>query len=446
MTMHAVGPKRLRWGAIPFVLCTVAGARAGPFEDMPLGPLSLSLGGQLRLRFEYEDQFDVRGYAPGTTDQVLLERLMMNVDARWERRLRAHLELRDAHAFLTRLGRSDFPKSNPYEDHLDIRQGFVEAFLDESHPVGLRVGRQSITYGDQRVFGPGQWGNTGRWCFDAAMLILRGKAATLDLWVARPVRNRPEVWPNHPAEAPTLAVAYLKTKGLPFRLDAFYVMKHDGTGAVRGESGPGNLWSHTIGFQVDGQAFSGVVDAAATFAYQVGTRASDRLRAAGANVRLGATAPIPWKPRLSFQFTWGSGDEDPHDGIWGTFDGVLGGADILFYGQMNLFFWANLRDYEADLQLHPVPNLEVRVEYHRFTLDQARDAWYTTGLFALRRDETGRSGTDLGHEVDLRATWTPVPFIEFMAGYSRFFPGRFVAATGTATPANWGMFQTTLSL
>lgn len=365
-------------------------------KDIPAGPFLLTIGGNLRLRFEYDDQFNVKQFAPGTTDRILLERLSLTADLRWKRWARAFVELRDAHAFLTHMDSGDFAKSNPYNDHLDIRQGYIEAFLDDAHPIGLKVGRQQISYGDQRVFGPGQWGNTGRWCWDAAMLTLRGRDVRLDLWVGRPVENRPGVWPNHWARAPTVAVAYLHTRHLPFRLDLFYVMKQDGSGTVQGDAGRGNLLSHSIGFQFEGKAVSDIVDYSGTLVYQFGERASARLRAAGANVRLGATAPVPWKPRLAGQFTWGSGDHDPHDGVAGTFDGVLGGADIYFYGQMNLFFWANLRDYEADLHLHPMDGLEVRAEYHYFTLDQPRDAWYTTGLKRLREDPTGRAGRGLG--------------------------------------------------
>jgi len=415
-------------------------------HEIQAGPLSITLQSQLRLRFEFDDQFDVRQYQPGTKDKILLERLSISGDVRYKQWVRMFVEMRDAHAFFTHLHNSDFPKSNPFNDHMDIRQGFVEAFFGDSHPIGLKLGRQQISYGDQRVFGPGQWGNTGRWCFDAGMLTLRNKDLNLDLWVARPVENRPDKWPNHFAKAPTLAVAYLHTKTLPFRLDLFYAMKHDGTGTVQGEQRQGNLLSHALGFQMDGKALSDILDFSLTFVYEFGWRSDARLRAFGANVRLGATAPILTKPRLAFQFTWGSGDRDPQDGVYETFDGVLGGADIYFYGQMNLFFWANLRDYEADLHLHPAKPLELRLEYHYFTLDQAKDGWYTTGLKVLRRDKNGQSGIELGHEIDFRGAWKVAQGVELLFGYSHFFPGAFVRATGAHPEANWFMFQTTFSL
>jgi len=36
-----------------------------------------------------------------------------------------------------------------------------------SSPFGFKAGRQQINYRDNRVFGPGQWGNVGRYTWDA---------------------------------------------------------------------------------------------------------------------------------------------------------------------------------------------------------------------------------------------------------------------------------------
>ena len=63
---------------------------------------------------------------------------------------------------LTRFDDKDFPASSSIVDTLDIRQFYVEWLRIGGRPLGFKVGRQQISYGDQRVFGPGNWGNTGR--------------------------------------------------------------------------------------------------------------------------------------------------------------------------------------------------------------------------------------------------------------------------------------------
>jgi len=413
-------------------------------KDMRLGPAIFDFNGQVRWRYEYDDGFTVKGYEPRGHDQLLLERVRLDLGAHLSDGLRLFLQLQDAHAFLTRFKDSDFPQSNPLEDTLDIRQAYAEWLHIGGSPIGFRIGRQQISYGDQRVFGPGNWGNTGRFAWDAAMLKIDSDYFWTDLWVGKYLLYKSDVWPDRSVDHFLTFVGYTHINKLPFRLDPFYVLKYDDSGTVAGESGTGNLLSHTVGFQAEGQALN-VLDAGATFAAQFGRYGRDTLRAFGANGNLGVTLPVAWKPRLRGQMTWGSGDNNPHDGVHGTFDGVFGGRDIYFYGYLNLFFWANLRDYEIDFSLRPHRTLTAYLEYHHFTLDQPADAWYTTGLKAYRRDPTGRSGTTLGDEIDFRVTWTLSNHIELMGGYGRFFPGGFVTNTGPAAAANWYFLQPTYS-
>ena len=412
-------------------------------KDNPLGPLRLDFGGQVRLRYEHDDQFSVKGYAPDTHDQFLLERVMLEATLRYGPRGRVFLQLRDAHVFGTRLGEADFTGNNPFTDHLDIRQAFAEWLRIGGSPLGVKVGRQQISYGDQRVFGPGQWGNTGRWYWDVGMLTLDTNYLALDVWAGRPVRSRPEKWPDRPAPDPTAVVAYARVKRLPLRLDVFYALKYNGKGDTPGERGAGDLVSSSVGLQAAGLWRR--LDYSGTFVAQLGAYGQDTLRAFGASGTLGVTLPLPWQPRLAALVTWGSGDRNPTDGVHGTFDGVFGGADIMFYGYLNLFMWANLRDYEANLHLQPARTLRVHVQYHYFTIDAARDAWYSTSLKAVRQDATGAAGIALGHELDARVIWTLWGRLELMAGYGRFFPGTFVATTGPAPAANWFFGQTSYS-
>lgn len=413
------------------------------FKGLPLGPARLDIGGKVRFRYEFNDGFNIKGYAPGTQDQFLLERVRLNFDLRFSRQAHFFLQLQDAHAVGTRFDDEDFPVSNPYHDPLDFRQAFLEWLQVGGTPFGVKAGRQQISYGDQRVFGPGNWGNTGRYAWDAAMLKIETDRFWTDLWLGSFLRNRPERRPNPHNPDETAYVAYTHLKNLPVSLDLFYALKYGGTGRLQGESGPGDLLSHSVGFQARGQALD-CLDAAATFVHQFGRYGTDRLRSFGANAQGGLTLPAPWQPRLAAQFTWGSGDGDPHDGVHATFDGVYGGADR-FYGYMNLFFWANLRDYEIDLHLKPRPGLRLLAEFHHFTLDEARDAWYTTGLKVQRQDPTGRSGIDLGQELDLRFIWELDSHLELLGGYSRYWPGSFVEKTGTARPADWYYTQVTYS-
>ena len=408
-----------------------------------VGAAALDLSGQLRLRFENDTGFDVKQYLPNTSDSFLLSRLMLNAHLRLPSHHRIFLQLRDARETGSRFKNGDFSGSNPHQDWFDIRQAYYEGVRLGGTAVGVRLGRQQISYGDQRVFGPGQWGNTGRWVWDAALVNVKGRRLDADLWVGRPVRNRPDAWPNRPADKPVVSVVYVRVLGLPARFDVFAVSKRDDSGAVSGERGLGDLSSYSVGFQAEGSRQA--LDYSVTAVAQRGRWGADDIRAGGASAMLGVRLDRAWQPRLRAVWTWGSGDSNPSDGVHGTFDGVVGGADIAFYGYLNLFFWANLHDRELQLVLRPTPQLDLHIGAHSFALAASRDAWYSTSLSVQRRDPSGASGTSLGRELDLRAVYRVGSNLELMVGGGYFSPGLFVERTGPAKSAWWQMVQLTRS-
>ncbi len=411
------------------------------FKDMGLGPLTFSFSGQARLRFEDYDGLTLKGFEPGGHDQLLLERVRLDLATRLWDKPYLFLQLQDAHPFLTKFRDSDFPKSSPIENTLDVRQLYLEWLRIGDSPLGFRLGRQQISYGDQRVFGPGSWGNTGRFAWDAAMLKVDADWFWMDAWIGRFLQYKTAIWPDRSVNDFSTFVVYAGIKNLPMRIDLFYVNKVDKRDpAAGGESATGYLSTSSVGIQAEGTV-AGVLAAGGTFVGQFGRYGGEKIRAFGTNMKLGLTLPVGWKPQIGAQFTYGSGDQDPSDGIHGTFDGVYGGRDIFFYGYLNLFFWANLRDAELDLSMRPGQNVSAYLEYHHFVLAEARDAWYTTSLAPYRRDPTGRSGTDLGDELDFRMSWMLWNHLEVMAGVGRFFPGAFVAHTGPAKEPNWYCWQ-----
>ena len=346
--MRLASPGRWRRALVVLGTCLAADVLGAAEPPAPLrfelGQTVLELGGEIRLRFEDDRAFDVRGYRPAIDDRFLLSRVMLDAEA----------------------------------------------------------------------------------------------------WLGRPVRNRPERWPNASVPEPVVAAVYARALGLPACLDAFYVHKQDGSGQTTGEPGSGDLRSDSFGIQAEGSWKT--LDYALTGVLQRGRWGQDRIRAGGASGTVGwRFETLPWRPRLRAVATWGSGDDDPDDGVHGTFDGVLGGADIAFYGHCNLFFWANLQDRELQLLLRPAQSLDVHVQAHSFALAASRDAWYSTSLASVRRDPSGASGRDLGRELDVRVVWRARRRLELMTGLAYFWPGAFIRQTGPARDARWLMLQATIS-
>jgi len=400
---------------------------------------TISIGGTYRLRGEIDDKFTVKKYGTGTKDDFFLSRLRFEIDLKVAKNLKIHAQIQDAEVLGSSFSDKDFKGSNnPFHDPFDINQLYIEYWPVEK--FGVKAGRQAISFGDRRIFGPGDWGNTGRYAWDAVRLLYKSDSIDGNLITGRYILHDPDVWPNKQINGVTTFATYNTIKNLPFQLDLFYVLKYDDRGITKGETSIGNLSSHYAGFRIDGK--SGQWNYDTTIVKEFGKWAADTIDAYGIVCTIGYTFDTKWKPHLILQYIIGSGDRDPNDSKHGAFDGVFGGADTVLYGWMNLFFFQNLREHRLDLVLTPGETITLRGEYHYFMLDKAKDAWYSPGN-PQRRDKTGSSGRELGHEVDLTLRKKVSDFIEILAGYSFFVPGEFIKNTGSSPVAQWYFLQTT---
>ncbi|MCX7590240.1 MAG: alginate export family protein, partial [Kiritimatiellae bacterium] len=152
-----------------------------PVKDISLGSTHLDVNFNLRMRYEHTKNFDVRGYGSPGTDELLLLRTRLGLDWRVMEYMLASLEMQDARYWLSDLNRDLWPENNPFLDEIDLRQAYVEWKKIGGTPLGFKIGRQIITYADERVFGPGEWANSGRYCWDGAKLCFSGEVLSMDL-------------------------------------------------------------------------------------------------------------------------------------------------------------------------------------------------------------------------------------------------------------------------
>ena len=413
-------------------------------KNIPLGPGALDVTLSIRFRYEFLDNYDTKRYDSGRDEELGLSRVRLNLDYHVGDDFRAFLQVQDSHFDLSHFGVGDFAPTCPYQNHADIKQGYVQWTHLGGTPLGFKVGRQTLAYGDKRVFCPGDWGNVGRYTWDAAKLIWDCECLTLDVFFARRVQWEARHFDNEHFGFRVLG-AYAQIKRLPFKLEPFWVYRYDEKGTARSELGRiGDERRASIGFHVDG-VVGERTDYGGTFAYQVGDFAGDELDACGCNARIGYTFDLPWQPRLGVEFSYASGDSDPGDGRHQTLDGIFG-AVAPYYGLMNLCCWKNLEDYQVSLGAKPCKALVLTLDYHLFRLAQAEDAWYYGTNSAQRRDPTGNSGRTLGQEIDLVAKWKVTPNLTVMGGYGHFFPGEFINATGPGDDADWVFAQFEFSM
>jgi len=155
-----------------------------PFKNIEItDTLKLTLSGQSQLRWEYKDDFDFND-TTGGDDGYLLIRNRINADLEWEDVGRFFIQAQDSQVAA---GNTATRAAN--RNSFDFRQLYVDVknLLNyEEVPLTLRVGRQELSYGDQRFVGGFNWSNLAR-SFDAIKLMYRSENWRTDIFWANVV-------------------------------------------------------------------------------------------------------------------------------------------------------------------------------------------------------------------------------------------------------------------
>ena len=414
----------------PFVLGFVAGILLVPAVSAQQTP-TFTLGGEIRERSE----LDARDFDADTSPaDVHLLRTRLNVAVDPVDRVDVFLEIQDSRRF----GAGDPALArgtmDPSAGVLDLHQGYfrVRRLLDA--PLSLKVGRQELAYGTQRLVGAVGWSNVGR-TFDAGVLSYEGGSVSADLFAARLVSTTAEgdgsqnlfglygTW--EPAEG--------------HQLDVFALLDND-TNEVPDEEGDSvnRLVRLTPGVTLRGALSRVRYELEA--AYQTGRKAvedgTDRSTIRASLLSGYASYPIvPARDvRIGAGYTRLSGDEAPEDETLGQFT-TLFATNHKFYGFMDLFPGTaerfGLQDAHLTTSVRLAERVHLAAAVHHFVQVEPRPS---------------RPGRTLGQELDLTLTYRFAAPMTVSAGLSGFRPDDAMeAALGTDDPAYWAYLMSTIT-
>jgi len=410
--------------------------------------VTVKTGGELRYRLELRDDFNFNDEA-FEDDALHLLRARLHLDVGAGSFVRMFVQGQDAESFAG----SSFNRTNAFIDRLDLRQLFVEISLREisfnkisrlwAGDFKLKVGRQELSYGEQRFVGAFDWSNVAR-VFDAIKVTWTPTSwAQVDSWFSQVVLVD-RVRPDSADHGDNFYGLYTSLKPLKDHiLDAFLFIRHDRDNELRGEivSHRGQLKEYTLGNRFRGKR--GNVDYGLEWAWQFGSRAHEKIEAWAWHNELGYTfAEAPWSPRLGMEYNHGSGDGNAGDGKVGNFDNLFP-TNHLHYGDIDFAGLRNLDHLEANLTVKPAKPLTLAAKYHWFFRDTNKSAWFNAGQGVIRAAGVSASET-LGQEVDLLAKWQVSRHVESWIGYSHFHAGAFARDTGASDDANFLYWQTTV--
>jgi hypothetical protein len=364
---------------------------------------------------------------------------------------------------------------------LNLHQAYLFVGNHKEFPISAKIGRQEFFYGDQRQLGHFRWNNTAR-VFDAVKLRWQNRFFGVDAFSGSLVQNDDGNFnESHPDtdlfsglyfNIPNLAgftkhstvEAYFFNRDVdrdsatedfagvpaPFRNPAKQDLNVYG---IRLKSKPGALgaWDYTLEGIKQGGDRANTGPAASVAATQSAALLDHDAEALIAQIGYTWTENS-MQPRLSFTYSYASGDDNPSDGNSGTFQNLFA-TTHLHYGYMDLSSLQNLHDFRTALNFKPHERVTIAVEHHYQLLDNTRDAWYNVAGVArggvYSAPPLGISN-ELGHEVDLVVGWYPKMWLHFEVGLSHYFRGDFIKesisdAEGGSKDSSYVYAQTTLN-
>lgn len=400
-----------------------------PLKRISLGgKTELSFGGQYRFRYESDNNRKLGGSDP-ESQEVYLNRLFLFGDFKVANLFRFFAEFKYAG-----ISNNELPAGAITHDKPDLENLFADGWVFNSKGtrLGLRVGRQELQYGKQRLISPLDWANTRR-TFDGVRVMSAFKGWSLDGFVTRPVGVNPNKL-NKPASAQLFAGLY-SSKKLNKHLFSGYFLIYSKNAPVSPATGLSTSFDYlTLGTGYDGKG--GSFDWSTEAAYQFGKQSGNSISAYMLSINGGYSfKDHPAKPRIGVGWDMASGDNDPSDSKVNTFHQLfpLGHA---FLGWADQVGRRNINAFTVQLSAKPSKNVVAKLNWFSFGLMEEKDALYNAGGKVSRQDITGASGRSVGNELDALVILKLNRHASLHMGYLHFKPGKFIRNTGSSESHN----------
>jgi hypothetical protein len=343
--------RQLRYDEDYSFLRDPANARADlePLKFIPLSPIGnawLTLGGEVRARYEYIHN-SLWGQGPQDRDGFFLLRTMVHADWHCSEWVRVFAQLKSG----LESGREGGPRPTDRDD-LDLNQAFVDLrSVLTSGSATLRFGRQELVFGSSRIISAREGPNV-RLSFDGVHGIIQSADRRIDVFAVEPAETNPGVFDDRTDSRQKLwgVYAVMPWPSVPDgHLDLYYLGLRradahfdQGTAREKRESLGARIWGHRSGWDYNFE-----------FVYQFGRFGDAPISAWTAASDTGFTfSRFRFEPRLGLKADIASGDRDPRDSRLETFNALFprGG----YFNDSAIIGPANFIDLHPSVELKPV--------------------------------------------------------------------------------------------
>lgn len=336
------------------------------------------------------------------------------------------VEAQDARVFGVGVGGDH----NALRDTLDLHQAYLDLGRSEAG-WKLRIGRQELALGDERLLGADSYWDSFGLAFDALRVDFAGSrlhALAFSGFRVEPARRRPDPFDTASRISGLAAQIRMPGEGV---LEPYVLWKRGGD-TVDTLNRPGHRDVVAPGIRMQA-ALPHALDYSVEMVLERGRVVRDRISAWAGHWE------AAWKPlgaefglRLGVEYNFATGDADPADGRHGTFDDLYP-AGFNKYGMADPIAWRNIRYPMIGAEVPLTRRLTLSGAYRHYWLATIRDGLYPGGDEYLVRNPAASSG-DVGAQALVSAGLLGLPRWRIHTGFGYLFPGRYLRQAGYPVP------------
>lgn len=382
----------------------------------------LNIEGSFRVRGESKEDYN---FSDSSQSYWLTQ---FRFQSQWDLgdRLGVFLQAQDARVFGEDSGGT--PAVNPnvtpngFENYLDLRQAYLDFLFEKAN---LRLGRQTVDLGYDRLIGSQGWRNTSR-RFDGAMVEVDiSQARNLHIFHFGITPISPHGFDdftdigNQYFDSTISGIVMDDSQLLSGADLTIYWLFRNNDDFGDSVHTFGGLYSRKMG------------DYRAELGAAIQTGEFTELDQDAWMLHAGLTKTFEGTGSLHLSYAYASGDEDPIDGKHHTFDNLYP-KNHKVYGQIDFFSLQNLHNLEISFKGKLKQNIDYRIAYHAFWLDEpSTDNWYRSSKKPVRPITPGADAY-VGSELDLYVRYKISKSLWFDAGASQFFVGDYLEDSGAS--------------
>ncbi|KQM13410.1 hypothetical protein ASE49_13180 [Novosphingobium sp. Leaf2] len=403
-----------------------------PFKYIPLqSDAYLTTGIELRARSE-NYRHNLWGSAPAPNDSYLWLRAMPYADLHIGT---GAIGVRGFVQPIVAYAVGVAPAAGPVDQTgVDLLQGFVDVRIGAadtgsttSAGATLRVGRQMLSLGSERLVGT-RYGPNVPLAFDGVRALLSLRGAAITVLAVHPVQSGTRSFDNTRSRTRSLRGAYMTVPaiGAGSGLDLYY-LDYRNTAATFGGL-TGREVRRSVGARVFGHAANwhwnveGIV--------QFGRFAGQRIGAWTLGTEIGRAFPkAPLAPDAVLRINVVSGDTRPGDGRLGTFNALFPKGK--YFGELSPVGPTNIINVNPRVAMALSPKVSASLAGMAYWRYARSDGVYDIPGNLIRAPGTA-TARFIGKEAEATLAWQTMPELELSTSFSVFAPGGFIRQTGPA--------------